>query len=275
MSTLPAPAGREAAPLVLTASALDNPSIDVVVDAAVRAGFDGLSLWPGAGYGLDASHRRAIDAAGLVVWDVDAVIAWVGADDPGGPYFEEAPADVVLDAAVALGARAVNVLLIGPRGTTAAGDPERCAEVFGRVAARVAELGMACTLEFAKSTAVADLHQATAVVRASGATNAGVLVDTWHHHWSGVRDAPFDLVRAIQLSDAPAERPVDFPQATRHRREVPGTGAVDFAPVVGGAPPGTPLVVEVFNNALLARHGVVGFAQVLGDAARAVRAAAG
>jgi sugar phosphate isomerase/epimerase len=270
------PAGRTpgVAPLVLTASALENPSIDVVVAAALEAGFDGLSLWPGAGYGLDAAHRRAIDAAGLFVWDVDAVVAWVGADDPGGPYFEEAPADAVLDAAAALGARAVNVLLIGPRGTDARTAPDRCAETFARVAARVAGLGMRCTLEFAKSTAVADLHQANAVVRASGADNAGVLVDTWHHHWSGVRDAPFDLVRAIQLSDAPAERPVDFPQATRHRREVPGTGAVDFAPLLRGAPAATPLVVEVFNGALLARHGTFGFARLLGDAARTVRSAA-
>ena len=62
------------APLVLTASALENPPIDVLVDAAVRAGFDALSLWPGAGYGTDPDHRRVIDDAGLYVWDVDAAV---------------------------------------------------------------------------------------------------------------------------------------------------------------------------------------------------------
>jgi sugar phosphate isomerase/epimerase len=55
---------------------------------------------------------------------------------------------------------------------------------------------------------------------------------------------------------------------------VPGTGAVDFATVLSAAPAGTPLVVEVFNRPLLEHHGVIGFAQVLADAARAVRAAA-
>ena len=259
-------------PLVLTASALENPPIDVVVDAARRAGFDALSLWPGAGYGATPEDRRVIEAAGLYVWDVDAAVVWVGPDDPGSPYFEEAPVDDVFAAAAALGARAVNALMIGPRGATSL---EACARAVQVVAARAADLGMVLTVEFARSTAVADLHQADTVVAMAGATNAGILLDTWHHHWSGVRDAPFDRLRAIQLSDAPHERPVDFPQATRHRREVPGTGAVDFGPVLGGAPEGTPLIVEVFNRPLLERHGIVGFAQVLGDAARQVRADAG
>ena len=256
------------APLVLTASALDNPPLAVVVDAAMRAGFDALSLWPGSGYGSSPEHRRVIEDAGLFVWDVDALVVWVGDDDPGSPYFEEAPADAVFAAAEALGARAINALLIGPRGTTSF---DACAVAVRRAADRARDLGMILTVEFARSTAVADLHQANAVVGASGAPNTGVLLDTWHHHWSAVRDAPFDHVRAIQLSDAPHERPVDFPQATRHRREVPGTGAVDFATVIRGAPAGTPLVVEVFNSGLLAQHGANGFAGVLGDAARAVR----
>jgi sugar phosphate isomerase/epimerase len=256
------------APLVLTASALENPPVAELVAAATRAGFDALSLWPGSGYGSSPEHRRIIEDAGLYVWDVDAVVVWVGPDDPGGPYFEEAPAEAVYASAAALGVRAINALLIGPRGTT---TPEDCVTAVRRAADRAADLGMLLTVEFARSTAIRDLHQANAVIDACGATNAGILLDTWHHHWSGVRDAPFDRVRAIQLSDAPHERPVDFPHATRHRREVPGTGAVDFATVVGGAPAGTPLIVEVFNGPLLAHHGVDGFAAVLGDAARAVR----
>jgi sugar phosphate isomerase/epimerase len=196
---------------------------------------------------------------------------WIGPDDPGSPYFEEAPIDDVFNYAEALGARAVNALMIGPRGETSL---EACAEAVARVAARAADLGMVLTVEFARSTAVANLRQANEVVAGSGAANAGILLDTWHHHWSEVRDAPFDRLRAIQLSDAPHERPVDFPHATRYRREVPGTGAVDFDPILRGAPAGTPLIVEVFNGPLLALHGTMGFAQVLGDAARQVRATA-
>jgi sugar phosphate isomerase/epimerase len=260
------------APLVLTASALENPPIDVVADAARRAGFDALSLWPGAGYGSSADHRRVIEDAGLYVWDVDAVIVWVGPDDPGGPYFEEAAADDVFAYAENLGARAINALMIGPRGATPLED---CAEAVRPIAARAADLGMALTIEFARNTAVGDLHKANTVVDGSGAPNVGILLDTWHHHWSGVRDAPFDRLRAIQLSDAPHERPVDFPHATRYRREVPGTGAVDFGPILRGAPAGTPLIVEVFNGPLLEQHGTMGFAQVLGDAARNVRDEAG
>lgn len=255
-------------PLILTASALENPSIETVCDAAVAAGFDGLSLWPGVRYGLEPHHRRVIDDAGLYVWDVDAVVIWVGDDDPGSPYFEEAPADDVFASAEALGARAINALLIGPRDQVTVESAARAVRV---AADRAASLGMTLTVEFARSTAVRTLPEANAIIEASGATNAGILVDTWHHHWSGVSDASFAHVRAIQLSDAPHERPEDFPYATRHRREVPGTGAVDFDCVVNAAPAGTPLIVEVFNNGLLAQHGEFGFAHVLGDAARAVR----
>ena len=256
---------------MLTASALDNPSIDIVVDVARRAGFDALSLWPGSGYGSDARDRSVIEGDGLFVWDVDAVIVWVGDDDPGGPYFEEAPADEVYAAAQRLGARAVNALLIGPRDATSF---DGCVRAVQRAAARAADIGMLLTVEFARSTAVRDLHQANAVVEAADTTNVAILLDTWHHHWSGVHDAPFDRVRAIQLSDAPADRPVDFAHATRHRREVPGTGSVDFTTILRSAPAETPLIVEVFNTPLLVQSGVAGFAHVLGDAARAVQAGA-
>ena len=256
---------------MLTASAVDNPSIDVVVDVAVRNGFDAVSLWPGAGYGRDERDRRVVEDAGLFVWDVDAVIVWVGDDDPGGPYFEEAPADEVYAAAERLGARAVNALLIGPRDATSL---DSCVAAVNRAAARAFDIGMLLTVEFARSTAVRDLHQANTVVDAADATNVGILLDTWHHHWSGVLDAPLDRVRAIQLSDAPEDRPDDFAHATRHRREVPGTGSVDFTPILRGAPADTPLIVEVFNTPLLAQTGVGGFAHLLGNAARAVRAAA-
>ena len=55
---------------------------------------------------------------GLVVHDVDAVVAWAGPNDPGPPYLQAAPADLVFEAAVALGASQVNSVIVGERGVT-------------------------------------------------------------------------------------------------------------------------------------------------------------
>ena len=76
--------------LVLSSGSLDNPPIEVLVEAAVAGGFAGLTLWP-AVYPADPALGERIRDAGLAVTDMDAAIVWVGPDDPGGPYYEEAP----------------------------------------------------------------------------------------------------------------------------------------------------------------------------------------
>jgi sugar phosphate isomerase/epimerase len=96
---------------------------------------------------------------------------------------------------------------------------------------------------------------------------------------SGV-DALADAVPRIftlQLDDAPAERPEDFGHATRYHRLVPGDGAIDYAGIFGALAAGNnaaPVILEVFNDEQLERHGVEGFARLLGDATRAVIATA-
>ena len=60
-------------------------------------------------------------------------------------------------------------------------------------------------------------------------------------------------------------------EETMHHRLPPGGGDIDldgFLQIMDeiGAP--APRAVEVFNDALLERHGAVGFAKLLGDAAR-------
>lgn len=265
-------AGAATRPLVLTGSVVGNPPLTELVRAAVAARYDGLSLWPAAGYGAGADDRRRIEDAGLRVVDVDALVAWVGADDPGAPYFEEAPPAQVWAAAEALGAERVNVLLTGRRGTT----PEQAATALATVADEAAKRGLQVTMEFARNTSTPSLAAAREVLALAGRRNASLLVDVWHLHWTGgtVADlaaVPGASVGTVQLSDAPAERPADYQHATRYHREVPGQGVIDLRGLlralddIGSE---APLVVETFNQPLLDRHGVVGYAGLL---ARAVR----
>ena len=108
------------------------------------------------------------------------------------------------------------------------------------------------------------------------------MLDAWQLRFGpttldDVAATPGPLLGGVQLCDAPAERPADVPWATRHARLVPGDGAVDLVGLVralraAGSP--SPLAVEVFHDDLLAALGPERMAVRLGDAVRAIVAAA-
>ena len=274
-----------APPIGITASTLGSPPLRELVDAMVKADLRVLSFWPAATYQRaraegwsDRDMRTLLDDNGVAVHDADAWVAWVGPDDPGGQYFEESSPDLVLASAEALGAPFINVLLTGRRANVTV---EGAAEVLAGVCDRAAEHGVGVTVEFATRSAVNDIETACAVIERSGRTNVGICMDTWAYHFGTCGlDALVEAVPRIftlQLDDAPAERPEDFGYATRYHRLVPGAGAIDYASIFGALAAGNstaPVVLEVFNDELLARHGVVGFARHLADATRAVLAAA-
>jgi sugar phosphate isomerase/epimerase len=270
-----------APPIGITASTLGSPPLRELVDAMVEADLRVLSFWPAATYQRaradgwsDRDMRALLDDNDIVVHDADAIVAWVGPDDPGGPYFEEAPPPDVFAAAQALGARFVNVLLTGRRANVTV---DGAADVLAGVADRAAEHGLGVTVEFATRSAVNDIATACAVIERSGHDEVGICMDTWAYHFgpAGIDDltAAVPRIRTLQLDDAPAERPEDFGHATRYHRLVPGQGAIDYRAIFGALAAGdndAPVVLEVFNDELLARHGVVGFARLLADATRAV-----
>ena len=271
--------------LGITASTLGSPPLRELVDAMVKADLRVLSFWPAATYQRaradgwsDGDMRALLDDNGISVHDADAWVAWVGDDDPGGPYFEETTPDQVLAAAQALGAPYVNVLLTGRRANVTV---DGAAEVLAGVCDRAAEHGLGITVEFATRSAVNDIATASAVIERCGRVNVGICMDTWAFHFGTCGlDALAEAVPRIltlQLDDAPAERPDDFGHATRYHRLVPGDGAIDYRGIFGALAAGNstaPVILEVFNDDLLARHGVEGFARHLADATRAALAAA-
>ena len=270
-----------APPIGITASTLGSPPLRELVAAMDKADLRVLSFWPAATYTRsraegwsDSDMRALLGDHGIAVHDADAWVAWVGPDDPGGQYFEESSPDVVLASAEALGAPFVNVLLTGRRANVTV---DSAAEVLAGVCDRAAEHGLGITVEFATRSAVNDIATACAVIERSGRTNVGICMDTWAYHFGTCGlDALTEAVPRIftlQLDDAPAERPEDFGHATRYHRLVPGDGAIDYAGIFGALAAGNstaPVVLEVFNDELLARHGVEGFARHLADATSAV-----
>ena len=268
-------------PIGITASTLGSPPLRELVDAMDKADLRVLSYWPAATYQRaraegwsDRDIRTLLDDHGITVHDADAIVAWVGPDDPGGPYFEETTPDQVFASAQAMGARFVNVLLTGRRANVTV---DGAAEALAVVCDQAAEHGVGVTVEFATRSAVNDVATACAVIEQCGRGDVGICMDTWAFHFGtqglDVLVPAVPRIYTLQLDDAPAERPEDFGHATRYHRLAPGDGAIDFAGIFGALAAGNstaPVILEVFNDELLERHGVDGLARLLGDRTRTV-----
>jgi len=268
--------------LVVTSSTLGNPPFEELVEVAAAAGFRGLSLWPAHDYGKALAQGASPDrlagllgAAGLAATTVDCAVVWAGPDDPGAPYFEEPPLSLLLETADALGAHLVNVLVVGPRGTGLA----EAARAVGDLCDVLAGHGLTAMIEFCAGTLARNLEVARSIVATAARPNLGLLVDAWHVHFGAATVAelaalPGQLIRSVQLNDAPDERPEDYAHATRHRRLVPGEGAAELAALlraVRATGSSCPLTLEVFNAEALQRLGVRRWAERLATSARTIQ----
>ncbi|HXY93012.1 MAG TPA: sugar phosphate isomerase/epimerase [Acidimicrobiia bacterium] len=270
--------------LVLTASSIGCPTFPVMIEAAVAGGYAGLSLWPPETYApalargaTPARLRSMLDDAGVLAYEVDALVTWAGPNDPGEPYLRAAPRAFVLETAVALGARQANAIVVGERGTSL----DVIADAVDRMCAEAATAGVRVAIEFARGALVRTLDDALAVRARLPHRDVGVTVDAWQLHWgpSTIRDLATvagAAVFSVQLDDAPAVRPDDFARATYEGRLVPGEGAADLVGLlqtldaIGYT---GPVTVEAINADLIADHDPVDLARRLADATRAVVAA--
>lgn len=154
-------------------------------------------------------------------------------------------------------------------------DPVRAVDRFAALCAVAAEYGLIVDIEFVPFTAVRTIGDAAALVRRSGAANAGILFDMIHHLRGGGDRAALAahrrLVRQVQLCDAPAEAPGtkgDRIRQTLRHRLLPGEGGADIAGALGELRPDVPFSLEVPNRARLAAEGAVAYARRVGEAAR-------
>ncbi|MCB0996887.1 MAG: sugar phosphate isomerase/epimerase [Acidimicrobiales bacterium] len=269
--------------LGITSSTLGNPPFPELVRAVAAGGFELLAVWPAAdrlaahAAGLtDADLRAVLEHHGVIVRDIDALVVWVGPDDPGGPYFEEPTQQECFETGEALGATHLNVLLTGP----ATGDLDAAAEVFAGVCERASRHGLTCTLEFSPTREPASAAGALEILRRSGRTEAGLCIDTWHHHWgpddvTDLERLPGERIQIVQVNDAPAVRPADYGHATRYERLVPGDGAIDLAAIVRAVRSTgsqAPFIAEIFNADLVAMGPPDVVARHVGDRMRELMA---
>jgi sugar phosphate isomerase/epimerase len=132
-------------------------------------------------------------------------------------------------------------------------------------------------IEFMPDGGIPDLGSAAELLRAIGAANAGLTLDTWHlfrtDEWLAVlRDLPEGSIRAVQVADARAELRGTGRKPPTADRLLPGAGDAplrEILEVVLARHPAAAIGVEVFDRAQLGRP-VADRALAALDALRAV-----
>lgn len=182
--------------------------------AASDAGFTGLALAPAevVAAGIDAVVA-ALD--GFPAPEIEPLKGW----DSGSRDDEEA----VFALADALGCRQVTTIQLVPP------SPED-AERFAGVCARAAEHGLTVGFEPRANSPVSTPAQAAALITASGASNAGIVLDAYHMHRAGPVDlAPHaHMVVSVQLNDMLATPRPDPVEDALEFRLTPGDGVIDL-----------------------------------------------
>ena len=132
---------------------------------------------------------------------------------------------------------------------------ERMAERFGALCERANRHNLVVAIEFLPWSGIPDAETAWRVVEASGAPNAGVLLDSWHFFrgnpdFDALKAIPSERIVGLQINDGPAVPIGEIREETRHGRRLPGEGDFDlgrFVSVVRQMGVQAPWAVEVMS----------------------------
>jgi sugar phosphate isomerase/epimerase len=266
--------------LILSSGTVGNPPLAGLIEAAVAGGYGSVAIWP-ADYlqwresGIsDGQARSLLDDAGIAVSQVDCLLMW--SLNPGSKRAAAEEADVFA-AAEAFGARCVSA--IGPGDDRFSVD--QLAETLAGTCDRGAEHGFDIALEVAPWKGNVDLETAVQLIKATGRSNAGLVIDSWHLFRgaapaSQLAAVPGEMVMSIQISDAPYAPGPDLVAETMGARLLPGVGAIDLRKLLRALDDqsnGVALTVEVLSDELRAA-GPAEAGRLTGQATRNVLAAA-
>lgn len=235
-------------PVTLCAMTVRRASFAERLDAAASAGFDSVGLAldqyrAARRDGLDdAAMRAMLRARGLRVAEMETPWDWA---DPA----RSEDGDALFRALEALECEQVNVVQF------TAHPRERLGEPFARLCERAARLGVRVALEFMPFSEIRTLDEAWRLVEESGAPNAGVLLDSWHHLRSGGTTAglaavPPGRVFSVQINDALPTPRADLRHEARHLRLPPAGGALAFVRALLALGVTARMSVEVWSDDL-------------------------
>ncbi|WP_433502321.1 sugar phosphate isomerase/epimerase family protein [Pseudonocardia halophobica] len=230
-------------------------------EAAAAAGFTGLALAPAEASAGIAGVRAAVSGVGVP--ELEPLKGW----DSGG-HGDEGAVFVLADE---FGSRQVTTIQL-----VEDVPADLLAERFAGLCERAAAHGLTVGFEPRANSPVSTPAQAAALVRASGAANAGIVLDAYHVHRAGVTLADLapvaDLVVSLQLNDMLAEPRPDPAEDALEFRLVPGEGAIDLPGWLAGLA-GLGIDVPIAVEALSREHNARPLAEAAARAAEGARRA--
>jgi sugar phosphate isomerase/epimerase len=271
--------------LILCDSTLVGGAMDVtpeqmksIIDAAADAGFAGVSVWAFHHFAAVGAGARPEDVKawhqdrGLSVPIVEALLGWETADKAA---VEEACLPT-LDVASFYGAKTVAGVVMSPE----IESMDAAAEGLAHLAKLAADRGLGVCIEWLPWTGLPDIKSAWTLIQDAGATNLGLVLDTWHWlrqpggpDFETLRTIPGERIHCVQLDDTTAVGTgEDMMTESMTKRLLPGEGEVDWTSLlatldeIGADPIWAP---EVFNAELLAQ-GPTEMARRIGESTRKV-----
>lgn len=201
------PLGRD--DLVFYSATLFERSLEDKLIAAQSGGFAGVGLWASdlaaaRASGLsDGDVRQMLASRDLRCAGIDCLFGWAGGENPPSDAAFNMSAGEMIEAAVALGAPAINVAHAFGSAIDAASAPRRLADICALAGAA----GLEVTVEPIPWGGIPMINAGRALIAASGATNARLTIDVWHFFRAGWQ--PADIAKlspgslgAIQFCDA-------------------------------------------------------------------------
>lgn len=208
----------------------------VRVQTAASAGFTGMGFWHTDLAEILTKYsfkdmKRILDDNGITQVEVEWLLDWFCTDQRR--VVSDQTRQLLLDAAEQLHARHIK---IGDLGNDCADVPQ-LTEEFATLCKQAAERGTRVLFEMlpAGFSRAPSLDQVLAVVRGSGVSNGGIMLDNLHVHRT--RTAPQDIVSKIggeiplgvEINDGFLATPVNLQDSVVNKRLLPGDGEFDIA----------------------------------------------
>ncbi len=229
--------------LSLCWGSLENASLEELIRCAAQAGFDAITVSPGAytraiaaGHS-DASINALLAEHALVVSGVDPVLSWV----QGAPVLEgDSDFAIATQMPVEEYARIASALhcplLNAPPGLADA-TLEQFTESFAATCESVAGYGLKVALEFLPFSLINDLATAARLVDAAGCDNGGIMLDAWHFYQSGsqlsqLEEVAIDRIFAVQLNGVLKCKPEELIDHSMNNRVQAFEGDYDIAALI-------------------------------------------
>ncbi|WP_296744769.1 sugar phosphate isomerase/epimerase [Mesorhizobium sp.] len=207
-------------------------------EATRIAGCNALSLMPfeveqmmEAGMPAREIRQRA-DDAGIRILRLDPLNTWSRVwlpDNMDDAYIAtvDTPRERVFALCAELGCRSISLNATFPLGSL---PLEAIIEDYAAICEASARFDLDCSLEFIPLWGVPTLDMAWRIVQGAGASNGGLVFDTWHFvrgrsDLADLKAIPGDKIHCVQLNDGPLELPAGVSiKDDCYDRKFPGDG---------------------------------------------------